>query len=121
MKPRTPQTKCGFTLVEVTIASAVLAISILGISMLQGAVRQTDWMSQHFGGAIAAAQAKIEEIQAQDLGSCASGSDISDPYARSWTLTPGLSAGTSGLAVTVSWTSISANAHQIGLRTILAD
>ena len=115
----------GFTLIEVLIATLVLAIGLLSLATLAGTVIRGNSFSNKMTAATTLAQEKLEDIQRQGYASASSAtenySSITgyEAYKRVTTVaadTP--AAGMKTVTVTVSW---DADAHSVVLKTILAE
>jgi type IV pilus assembly protein PilV len=121
------QNKKGFTLIEVLIATLVLAIGLLSLATLAGTVIRGNSFSNKMTTATTLAQDKMEEIKrlGYDNAGTAAGTENYgsiagySAYKRVTTVATGSPAtGMKTVTVTVSW---DADAHSVALKTILAE
>ena len=88
-RTRNQQGISGFTLLEVLVALAVLAIALISIFKLQGQTLQMSAQARFLTVAPHLAQAKLAEIALQDFGEVGDGSgNFSDEHADyNWAVT----------------------------------
>lgn len=129
-----PSGIAGFILIEAMVAAFILAIALLGLARLQGAVFTANAESRMRTHALNLAQKKIEELRsfANQTGytgiSSGSGCDGSDcvgensTFSRTWTQTAcANSAPCKVLAVTVTWTDQKGSTQTVTLTSYIAD
>lgn len=121
------QNKKGFTLIEVLIATLVLAIGLLSLATLAGTVIRGNAFSNKMTTATTLAQDKMEEIKGlgYDNAGTAAGTENYGSiagyvaYKRVATVaTDSPATGMKTVTVTASW---DADAHSVALKTILAE
>lgn len=119
----------GFTLNEVLLAIALIAIGILGFSLNTAGVIQGNRISSSVTIATNLAQAKLEEIKAQTTWTNVNASDANNPitetgggggtgdrFTRTWTIQDSsLGSNLKETSVQVSWTE-----YGIGRQVVLA-
>jgi Tfp pilus assembly protein PilV len=110
----------GFSLIEVMQATALAALSLVGVSSLLLTTVHANTRAHAISAAATAAQAKIEELRAVRVAELAGGCDQAiesgAPYSRSWTVSTGPTADTRLVVVRVEGSD-----PPIELRTIVAD
>ena len=119
----------GFTLIEVLVATGLIVVGILGISLNTIGVIQGNYISSNITIATNLTQDKLEETRNMAYAAITSGSDSGQLtetgetggtgaiYTRSWTTASGPTAGTKQVTVTVTWTD--QTSHQVQLQTIV--
>lgn len=119
----------GFTLNEVLLAIALIAIGILGFSLNTAGVIQGNRISSSVTIATNLAQAKLEEIKAQTAWTNGTTADSNNPitetgasggrFSRTWTIADSsLGASLKEVSVQVSWTEY-ATTRQVVLATLI--
>lgn len=107
----------AFTLTEVVIAMAILAVGVMSvINLRRWVVRGTEFNIQHTTATFFA-QDKIEELVAAPYDTVASGSDATQGMSRAWTVATVGNYKT--VNITVSWNSFDGGARSTQLKTIL--
>jgi len=120
----------GFTLIEVLIAIAILAVGLLGMATLAGSIISYNQLAQHITTATALAQDKIEELKGSPYAAVAEGTvaesniDASGSaggmYNRNTEVDEDAAfQNTKTVEVTVSW-AWKGNTHNVVLKTIIA-
>jgi type IV pilus assembly protein PilV len=120
----------GFTLLEVLVAIAVLAVGLLGMATLVGSVINYNQLAQHVTTATTLAQDRIEELKNTGYDNIAEGSsteanidalgDAGGVYNRSTEVDEdAVFQNTKTVEVTVSW-DWKGNTHNVVLNTIIA-
>lgn len=119
------QNKKGFTLIEVLIATLVLAIGLLSLATLAGTVIRGNSFSNKMTTATTLAQEKLEDIQRQGYSNASSSTENYSSiagysaYKRITNVaTASPATGMKTVTVTVSW---DADAHSVALKNILAE
>jgi len=79
--------KSGFTIPEVVITSLLIMVIMLPISNLGFQVIRNTRYSRDIGTALSLGQQKLEEFGSQSYESILSGSEASDGYTMTWTVT----------------------------------
>jgi prepilin-type N-terminal cleavage/methylation domain-containing protein len=119
----------GFTLVEVLVATAVMALVISGLASMGVSTIQADSNSHRVSAATALAQAKLEELRALSHSNAAwtAGShsqtgldeegDSGGSYTRRWTVVTNYNGfkKLSRVTVTVSWDN---GAHSVSMASL---
>lgn len=107
------RTRCGFTLLEVMIALAVLSIGLLGLSAMQMVAVKGTAFSSEMTYASMLAQQKLEELKNCDYYSLNPGTHSEAQtdgrgftYALDWTVTPHESLTMKTVVLDVSWQSL---------------
>lgn len=105
MAAREPQglARGGFTLIEVMATLLLIAVLVLGVWGLQGALARMNGFSHGLTHATAFAQDKCEELLSLSPGSVASGFDATGTFSRVWTVSAGPVPGTRKLDIQVLW------------------
>lgn len=120
----------GFTLLEVLVAIALLAVGLLGMATLVGSVINYNQLAQHVTTATTLAQDRIEELKNTGYDNIAEGSsteanidalgDAGGVYNRSTEVDEdAVFQNTKTVEVTVSW-DWKGNTHNVVLNTIIA-
>jgi type IV pilus assembly protein PilV len=120
----------GFTLLEVLVAIALLAVGLLGMATLVGSIINYNQLAQHVTTATTLAQDRIEELKNTGYDNIAEGSsteanidalgDAGGVYNRSTEVDEdAVFQNTKTVEVTVSW-DWKGNTHNVVLNTIIA-
>jgi type IV pilus assembly protein PilV len=120
----------GFTLLEVLIAIALLAVGLLGMATLAGSIISYNQLAQHVTTASALAQDRIEELKGTAYDSVAEGTVVESSidasgntggvYTRNTEVDEDAAyQKTKTIVVTVSW-DWKGNTHDVVLKTIIA-
>jgi type IV pilus assembly protein PilV len=124
----------GFTMLELLIAIAILAIGLLGLATLQSTSIQGNRDSKELTTAVFLAEKKMEEMKSAAFNAAplniGSSTDINNPmngsgatggiYYRSWNVQRYLSSNNmKQITVSVSWT-ISGKSHSIAFDTVVS-
>jgi len=113
----------GFTLIEVLVASGLMAIVMMGLQSLLVTTIRANTLANTTTAATTLAQQKIELLRNTAYSSVALTSGTSDtvsPYTRTWVITNGPATNTKSVTVSVSWPA--ANGTQtVQLNTILTN
>jgi type IV pilus assembly protein PilV len=120
----------GFTLLEVLVAIALLAVGLLGMATLVGSIINYNQLAQHVTTATTLAQDRIEELKNTGYDNIAEGSsteanidalgDAGGVYNRSTEVDEDtVFQNTKTVEVTVSW-DWKGNTHNVVLNTIIA-
>lgn len=118
----------GFTLIEVLIAIAILAVGLLGMATLAGSIISYNQLAQHITTATALAQDKIEELRGSPYDAVAEGTESNidasggagGMYNRNTEVDEDVAfQNTKTVEVTVSWI-WKGNTHNVVLKTIIA-
>jgi prepilin-type N-terminal cleavage/methylation domain-containing protein len=108
--------QAGFTLAEVIVAMAILAIGVAAIvTATRWAAQATDHTTQ-LTIASQLAQAKIEEFHAP-AASVAAGSDSTGRFTRAWSVSS--QGNRRNVSVTVRWNGLTDGQHQVGVDSIV--
>lgn len=108
----------GFTLVEIVIALAILALGVTSaVGLMRWVVKGTDF-NMKYATATFLAQDKIEEMVAATYTNVMSGSDSTQNMDRVWTVATVGNYKT--LNVTVSWTGLDGMARTAVMNSILS-
>ena len=110
----------AFTLLEVILSVAVIAIVALAAIYGFIAVGQIRAQSHHTSVASLWAQDKLEEYKASSYGSMPDGNDTDSVYTRMWS-SSGYTGSSSVITVTVTYPSNSSSMNSVTLTTIKAD
>ncbi len=116
----------GFTLLEILIAVAILAIGLLAVASMGTIVIKSNAASNRLSIASTLVQDKLEEIRATHYTNVTStplAMVTSTPWAsRQVVVTPDTPIpGTKKIDVTVSWTDVSGNGHGVSLSTLRSE
>ncbi len=116
----------GFTLLEILIAVAILAIGLLAVASMATIVIKSNAASNRLSIASTLVQDKLEEIRATHYTNVTSmplETVTSTPWAsRQVVVTPDTPIpGTKKIDVTVSWIDVSGNGHSVSLSTLRSE
>ncbi len=116
----------GFTLHEILIAVAILAIGLLAVASMATIVIKSNAASNRLSIASTLVQGKLEAIRAMPYTNVTStplAMVTSTPWAsRQVVVTPSTPIpGTKKIDVTVSWTDVSGNGHSVSLSTLRSE
>ncbi|NQT92732.1 MAG: prepilin-type N-terminal cleavage/methylation domain-containing protein [Lentisphaerae bacterium] len=112
--------RTGFTLVEVMIAVVLFSVGMVGIYRLMGTLIRVNALADSVSVAAAHAEAKIEELRAQEFADIATGSDAVGGFARNWTFSTNGLPRYGNLSVTVEWATLDGIDQQVTVNTIVA-
>ena len=120
IKKNPSNSRRGFTLVEMVVASFITLIGLVGIHNLLFWIMFSTAESGRGTQAAAVAQDKMEEIIGAGFSSSVSGQDSTLDFQRFWTV--GASAnGDQRITVRVTWSDIKNQPHELTVKSILAD
>jgi len=92
----------GFTLIEVMVALAIMAIAFIALCGLHISSFKTDHRNRNESRALFLANQKLEELRTQDFSSISGGTDLTvAPYDVTWTVTT--DSWRKNIVVVVSW------------------
>jgi len=112
----------GFTLIEILVTLAILAIGLLGMAALTVEIIRNNAQSKAYTEATILAQDKLEEIKRIGYGYNGSDPEVIGRFTRHAEPAAGSpETGMKEVAVTVSWDSIGGKSHSMALKTILAE
>lgn len=95
------------------VAIVVLSIGFsTTVALMKWTIRGTQ-AGTKTTGALTLAQDKLEDLMRSKYSAIASGSDTTNSYSRAWTVTT--SDPTKTIAVTVTWTGMGGESHQVSL------
>lgn len=109
----------GFTLIEVMMASAVVAVAMMSVMGLVAWLSRASSWSTHMLQAGTAAVSVIEDLNEADYSTVGSGSDVVDGFTRVWTST--VSNRVKFVDVTVTWDGLEGGDKRMDFRSILSD
>ena len=110
-----------FTLVELIVSIGLFAFGFASIINVSNSLRQLNTFVDSTATASTLAEAKLEEMRAQEYAAVSSGSDTSEEYGRAWTVTEQASPPYKAVTVRVTWTDRRENEQQVELKTIVAE
>lgn len=84
-RTRAPR-RAGFTLVELMVAMAILAVGVLGLAATAATVAKLVGGTRHQSIAAAAAQSRLEKLRAVPCASRTAGADTSRGVVVAWTV-----------------------------------
>jgi prepilin-type N-terminal cleavage/methylation domain-containing protein len=114
----------GFTILEVLVSMAVLAIGLIGVVAMQRTSMRASGYSRHATEAAVLGEDKLEQLRTVDIAFVGAGSETVDAlgqvsstglFTRSWTIEWESDLAT--LEVTVAWGEDD-GAHQVSFRTV---
>ena len=109
----------GFTLIEVMVASGVVAISMMSVMGLTAWLMRASSWSSHMLQAGAVAQSVFEELSDADYASVGSGTRTVDGFTCSWTST--VSNRVKFVDATVIWDGLEGGGRSLAYRTVFTD
>jgi hypothetical protein len=107
------ENKNGFVLVEVLISAFLTGLTLAGILSLLAWTGYATSVSGQQTVATTLAQEKMEELMSSDFNLLFSGSDVSDPFTRSWQVTPAGMEYQKKIEVLVSWEDLRGRMHTL--------
>ena len=117
----------GFTLLEITIAIAILSIGLLAVASMVHMVMNSNRQSSHLTTAVNLVQGKIDELRLGDYSSIADESESgldedgtagNGIFARAVSVTENFTPAVKIVQVTVSWNDN--NPRNVTMRTMIA-
>lgn len=125
MRTTRPGPDRGFTIIEVLVAMALMAIGMIGIVALMRGATSASGYSRRATEAAVLAEDKLEDLRTAPITLAVDGNDrvdasgvanVDGPFDRTWALVPD-GAGLTTITVDVTWSEAD-GAHTIVFRTV---